>query len=686
MAYAMTVLLLILLTTNAVWAQAQIPISKLKGQSGTIHRNSSANNNISSTTLPDTVAADSTQQQQVKGVIPNDEEDPDTARHKVFMFHLSPLQVKIAHITAPTLDPSGSEAHDVLNAIMDGHYYLSKGIVGHQHYDVYPTYRSTTRWSYQPNVNIGYEKTPENVHYLQTQRPYTILSYGSSLKSEYVVHVGHSQNPLPRWNLSLDYKLINPDGIYSNTAAQNHYLDATTNYYTRDSRYQMYTGVIWQKYRIGENGGLADDEIFTSNRESNSASIPMRYYDRNSVYNTLDIFTHHTYNFVRQVERVYERMRMVPSESDSTLMDTLVYYDTVQPDPTHMLNKGVVGLDLTMQRSARRYIDSTTVFHYQGRFYWTNDAYPDYRRRNPLKLTVGVDAQLIHINERDSLKNQFGYLSPFAKAEWSLWRGVLRAKATTTVGGSYQKGDRHIDADYTFSLDSMRDVSAYFTMSAQAPDYIYYHYHSNGHRWDRETYDKKRLQRFGAKYQHKGLIDAELTASHINHDVWLEGDSTALHPVQSDKDYWLLQGRLTLRLRFWSWLHWDMQQMVQYSSDEQQLSVPVFASKNSIYADLYLFKHALRAQIGIDVRYHTRFYADNYSPTAGAFVRQHEIQVGNFFWGDIFANLQIKKATIYVKLGHVNALWESHPNYLLLPHYPGTYLGFYYGFIWKFFD
>ena len=114
--------------------------------------------------------------------------------------------------------------------------------------------------------------------------------------------------------------------------------------------------------------------------------------------------------------------------------------------------------------------------------------------------------------------------------------------------------------------------------------------------------------------------------------------------------------------------------------------VPLWASKNSIYADFHLFRRALRTQVGVDVSYHTAYYADAYDPSLGLFYRQDEMKVGNYIYADVFINLQIKRASIYVKAGHLNSLLESEAHYYALPHYPDNPFGLFYGMVWQFFD
>ena len=63
-----------------------------------------------------------------------------------------------------------------------------------------------------------------------------------------------------------------------------------------------------------------------------------------------------------------------------------------------------------------------------------------------------------------------------------------------------------------------------------------------------------------------------------------------------------------------------------------------------------------------------------------------DTEVGDYIWADVFLNLQVKRASIYLKAGHLNALWENRPRYFLLPHYPGQKFGLFWGLTWHFFD
>lgn len=651
--------------------------ANLNGQTGNRPRNGSNNPNNPFGT--DTAHADTS---ATKGLVFVEEVPDSILRHKVFLFFYQPRKVKLYEVWNPTLDPTGAQFCEPLDAL-NGNYYLGKGLTGHPHYAVYPSLTGIDM-QFQPDEHAGYAKSAGNVRLYQTFTPYSILGYSSSLNKDYLVHLAHTQNVAPGWNLAFDYRLIRPTGIYSGSSAKNHYLDVTTNYYSPDSRVQASGGIIWQKFNVDENGGLADDTYFTEQLQSNRAGIPVQLYNMGSVHKRLGAFGHASYNLVQQVDAYRERDSIVVTVvNDSvTKTDTLQVVDTIPVGTPHVLNWGVIGVDIDAGRNKRLFTDSTLWRESSASVYWTNDAYPDHRWRNPLKITLGIAARKrTAVIEGDTLTLS-SLLDPFACAEVAVGRGTITfdGDARGTMGFD-PIPDYRFSGAFEWPFDTARNTLLRLSAATQRRmphvRMIYDAYVDDG-----IELAAINSQHYGLRFTHKEMLDINLSASHLDHNVWY--DST-LAVIEGTQPLWLVQASVTARLHA-GWMHLDMQQLAQYSTDPIQMPVPLIASKNSLYADINLFRNALRAQIGVDLRYHTPFLCPSYDPATGLFVHQDRQLVGGYLWGDVFINLQIKRASIFAKAGHVNALWESSPTYFLLPHYPGQKFGLFWGINWNFFD
>ena len=678
--------------------QAQVaPIRTIGARPSSGSNSQSSPNPLSDTTQNTFPSADTS---ATKGLIFATDEPDSLLQQKVFYFHYDPRGVKINNLFNPSLNPTGAQFHDPIDA-HDGTYRLSTGVIGHPHLNLVPLFATGLAHSLQADEHEGYAKTPENLPLYQTFTPYSLLSYSSSLNKDYRLRLTHTQNVLPGWNVAFNYQLINPEGVFAHSAARNHYLDATTNYFSSDSRLQAVGGFIFQRFTIDENGGLSDDSYFTSGRQSNQEGLPMRYNNAGSTHLRHNAFAKLTYNLVRQVVGYRTRdslaVRIDSTANDSLRMqlDTIVLTDTLSPPSPRLLNLGVLGISANYNRHKRTaYMptmsDSTLWNLAEARLFWTNDAHPDYRWLNPLKITLGITPRYLSSHLLGDTLSALSILNPFAKIEFSTLDFTLAAEAELdntlrTLLPNVDQSDYHLNASANIPLgkDTTHFNHLNITLAHQRalPEL---------RMLCTSTTPLKPQQAWRSEIQFLRenadgwLPNANLTlrATHLSHHYWYD---SALTVHQGSDPFWLLQASFSANLKM-GFMHLDMQQLLQHSTDTPQLEVPLWSTKNSIYADLQLFRRALRLQLGLDLRFHTRFYAKCYDPASGLFLQQDEQKTGGYLWGDVFVNLQVKRATISIKAGHINALWEQHPSYLLLPHYPGQSFALTWNLTWHFFD
>lgn len=703
-------------------------ISDLSNISNSSTRSSNTTTSHSTASTPDSNAShssDSTASPESALGIEYHVDIPDSVlQASVFMFHRPSGQVKIMAIDHPSLRLSGAQFHDCLDGF-NGDYFLTVSELGHPHYSIFPSFSATPGLIFRRTLYPGYHKTPDNVVFYQAQTPYAVLSYNSSLDAAYQVHITHTQNINDHWNYALDYHLLNPDGSFSNSSALDHVFDFNTNYYSADARYQLSAGAIWHRMVLGENGGLSNPSGYFNKTFRSTSGIPVVNTSSMSFNNDVTLFARQSFNTVRQFQwyRPIKEQRIDTLIDSSTvqvpyfdsvtldslyrdsvvyttrheLVDTIIGFDTIQPNDPHIYNTGVFALELQYDRQKYRYAatDSSLYNQLSASLFWTNDAYMDHRWRNALKLYGGIRPQLswLRLNPAlysDTILRRMA-LYPFARVEISPWPAAeLKVYGETAPNLSEYNLDANLLFPFRDTLGhSKQSLSLRAVVKAYRPELIYYSqclYTANPISSNLRSVGVRKIE---ADYHREGLLDVHLSANHISHNVWfqevdLSGGSVTYQPQQASGSALLLQGRVNLYLSL-GWFHFDMQQHVQYSSDQQQIRVPLFASKNSLYTDFKVFHGALRLQFGADIRYHTKFYADAYDPTLGIFYRQDDQEVGNYLWADVFLNLQIKRATIYVKAGHLNTFLEQNA-YCIIPNYPAHQFGLFYGMTWKFFD
>lgn len=697
---------------------------------------------------------DSVANKQPEGIIYDTGTLPDSVlQSHIFSFGETVRDVKIRLLQNPTLLPTGLQSNDPLAAVEECHY-ASLGALGQVHQSLLfnPTF-PTICFAHDPLPY--YRQLMHKSRLFQAQTPYTLLGYGSSLDKDYQIHVVHTQNIRPRWNIAMLYDLVSRDGLYTNSGGTSHYLDLTTNYYSQDARYQMQAAIVYNRIRHAENGGVTNDT--TCWDYSQESGVPVNMYTAQNQWRDIEIRIHQSYNTVRQFERIREyEVAVVDSSSkdtnsslsrivDTNVTDTIartqkkektktiVLYDTIPAPRPSTFNSGVFALDISYSRHRRIFSDNqatswfynygtidTTFFfdstaHHQlaAEAYWTNDAHMQHRYSNPVVLTGGLRTQYdeVRFANPDDKTNEIN-ITQFASARLHVGRFLLVGNAEET-NGPRRLGDYHIDG--TLSLDFRNSNFSVSALSqAQSPDIIFYH-NEGVYNWSHSDYNKIKLQRIAAEYSYKkdrhrldlkaGVSDSaaststgktsafqisdfrfQVASSILSDNIWFNSE---MLPSQGSSTAMLLQADLCTHMHL-GWLNLRTHQMLQHSSDNDVIRVPLFASKNSLFADFKLFHGALRTQLGVDLRYHTKFFCDGWNPVLGAFYRQNEVEVGDYFIADLWLTLQVKRATIYVRASHLNAPIEKlagmQPSYFSIPHYPYENYTIYWGLIWRFFD
>lgn len=634
----------------------------------------------------------------------------------VYLYRMAPMHVKIDTIEHPSLEPDGVSLYDPLDAVA-APFALGVGGFGRPHLFLNPLQQLSTPL-YPMMVQQGYSQPVSQVLLFQVRRPFTSLRYGGSLNGDNQFQAIHSQNINPRWNVALDYTLYSRSGVYTRTALKNHYLDVTTSYFSRNNRYQLRSGILYRDYNQEENGGVPDVSHLSSSSSDTRAGVPVALYEASNHWGGVEAFAHQSYNTVRQITE--QRLRHIPvallsdtaAPSDSTALpaDSIVV-DTLYASPPHILNTGVFALDVDYGRHSRHYadlqppmgyyptyyystaevLDSTLSHQLSSRLYWTNDAYLDSLWRNPIKVFVGVKENIYSIDYSLLDSHRWSDLDLFAQSLIALGPTTLQLEGTLVKSSAHTDGDYQIQGLWQWPMAHGR-MQIHLSQSQQAPSWYYYQYRSNNYSWDNATLMSPQRRMASLLFcrqwcqsdslQRAFSTSLLLTALQQQGATWLGADYC---PHQTAASATLLQAQLQSQLSL-GWFHYQGNHLYQYSTSADHFRVPTFATKNSLYADFTLFHDALRVQTGLDLRYHTRYYADGYLPALSAFYRQDLVSVGNYLWADIFLTLKVKQASIYLRAVHLNALWEDAQHYMQLPHLPGQDFGLHFGVIWRFFD
>jgi len=135
-------------------------------------------------------------------------------------------------------------------------------------------------------------------------------------------------------------------------------------------------------------------------------------------------------------------------------------------------------------------------------------------------------------------------------------------------------------------------------------------------------------------------------------------------------------------------LHWDNIITYQTSSNQDVLPLP----KLNVFTNLYLqfmIARVLRVELGSCGTWFTKYYAPDFCPQLNRFaVQENEetrMELGNFPFIDIYANLHLKHARFFIMFSNETASSFDRKSFLT-PHYPTNRAVMHLGVSWNFFN
>lgn len=522
----------------------------------------------------DSATVDSSTVPELGSIVYNSkEESNEDLASLVHVFHYRPWAVKIEKMLHPDMEPTRVAYPNALDALDD--FYLGRGY-GQVHYSLY--YQPTTelRFCFLPDPFRAFSHTVQNLRFYQTRRPFTSLTYNSSIHEDFCVRVNHTQNIMPRWNFALNADFVKRDGVYTQDAVKDENLNFSTNYYSRDSRYQLQAGIIHTTYHQEENGGVLDDS--TCWLQTTRSGVAVELYKASNRWRNTAAFVHQSYNTVSQLEQLHPiRLTDVSTQSDS-----IIGYDTVMPARPRVFNTGVIGWDLQYVKQKHNYydgdpthfsyhfvdtartLDSTTTYLLTSRFYWTNDAYMHTHWHNPWIITLGITPEMawmptLSLAEGDTVPTFIGpnaiyqqyYISvnPFFSSHWRLGNNAGADIEGEMVCGSYRNGDYQLQASLSSFIGKRLQASLHAITQAQQPDFFYYQFSGNNAHWyyDKNFYNKQHTNQLKARAQ---LLRRHLSGM-LDGDLFTEKQSHTQYSVDSTSDMLSTKDRHLADIRYW---------------------------------------------------------------------------------------------------------------------------------------
>ena len=543
---------------------------------------------------------------------------------------------------------------------------------------------------YSPYPEFGFKAKhfgfleANDIKYSSVATPVTELYYKSTMTKGQSVDSFFTLNITPGLNFSIAYRGLRSEGKYINQLASTGNFRFTTNYNTKDFRYELKAHFVSHDIRNEENGGITtvsdfetadvrfDNrqrlEVYLTDAESflkANRIFADHIFRINSKAGNNNLFVAHQFNYENKFFQ-YSQPTIASTVGSSTVFrfgDSFAASDIAdQTRYNKMYNKAGLVYENTTLGKFKFYIDDFRSNYYYNRILIRDD------KTIPAALSRNI--------------NTIGGQYEYQKNKWS--GDFLLSRSITNQSLS------NLDAKLNYDLNEDYQFTFGYQILNKLPNDNYNLYQSSyvAYNWSEDFKNEKINVLTGAVLS--PWITASVQLSTLKDHLYFEDVAAAnnqqiIAPSQYGKTINYVSIKLNKEYKFGMF---GFDNTVLYQKVGQQdniLNVPELVTRNTIYITDYFFKKALFFQAGLTVNYFTKYLANEYNPVIGEFFVQNKKEIGNFPTVDFFINTKIQRTRIYVKAEHFNSALTGN-NFFSSPNNPYRDFTVRFGLIWNFFN
>lgn len=573
---------------------------------------------------------------------------------------------------------------------------------------------------FSPNMKPGfdpgfhsfdiYKFRVEDTKFYQTTRPYTEMGYMLGSKAEQMINIIHTQNITPSFNMALQYRLINAPGNLQNQNTSDNSYRINGDYQSRNKRYTAYGIIMVNKLLASENGGIQDDLLLNKGAPyTDRFIIPTRLSgDSTATRNPFNTRVT-TGNVYRESIYLY-RQQYDFGQSDSIIVNDSTVIRLFYPrfrlqhnftltNQQYEFRDFFVGSNkkkdyISFFDSSLLNIGDSVLYRDSWKKIENEFSIISFPEKNNLNQYIKAGAALENIsgtfNRADTAEETKKYYNAFLTGEY---RNRTRNQKWDIegIGRFYLAGLN--SGDYAFQVSLKRLISkklGYLELGFQnvnrTPSFIYNDI-SSFPTVTGGSLNKENITRIS------GSITNDAKSFTLAGEYYLTSNYTYFDSFYAARQ----EGTLFNVLHIWGKKHVQLSRVLhlyaevhlQQTAGNPPVHLPLFFTNNRLSFEGVYYKNMVYA-IGVEVRYHSPYKADNYSPFVGQFFYQDNFTISNRPEVNGFFDFKIKTFKAFVRLENLNSFARNTGSFgfnksnLTAQHYPQPGLWFRLGIWWTF--
>ncbi len=520
----------------------------------------------------------------------------------------------------------------------------------------------------------------DDINYYYMPTPFTELMYKTAFEQGQLLDAFFTVNTSKQFNFSIAYKGMRSLGKYQHILTSTGNFRFTTNYKTKNNRYNARAHIVMQDLFNEENGGIEDNDII--NFESGNPEFIDRsvfdpaFENAESVLDGKRFYFDHSYNLIQQKDSLSTNTLSIGNIV--SFEDKFYQFDQDSQNSffgdafvNSSLRDRVTLEDFYAEVNAKYYNNKIGLLKFNVTYNDFNYGYNSIVSLNGNQITNRLKGNVISVG--GEYKNKIGAF-------------LVHGKFGINVSGDFDGNFLNGKAEYNINNDA--EVEARININSRAPDYNFLLYQSDyiNYNW-KNNYNNIETRQLAFKLKSKKIIDIELDYTSIDNFTYFEKstvDNNLVRPNQSDEtiNYFRLKVNKDIRYN-----KFTLNNTIRYQNvldGEGIINVPEIVTRNTLYYSNHLFKRALFLQTGVTFSYFTKYNMNAYDPLLAEFYAQNENELGGFPRLDFFINAKIKQTRIFLKAEHFNSSITGY-NFYSAPNYPYRDFVVRFGIVWNFF-
>ena len=560
----------------------------------------------------------------------------------------------------------------------------------------------------------AFMQNESNMVSYQSVLPYSELRYVMTAgDKEQHLNVKFGRQFTPRLFVSFAFNTDLSPGQFKNNKSLNNYFWINAHYLTENKRYGAMAYWYRNKLEMGENGGIVNDEDYSSHTESDNSVINVNLNNATNFAVSSGIGCEQFFNLLSQKKQVKSS---TPTSVDSNLADSLIINDTLPIVPQTQTKARTFTLGRlchsfsylnnklyyneaspsaafyqpfdTLLNTAKS-TDSTVVRAIRNTLKWNSLGYQKYNDDIPFFVYAGISHGYYKVKSYDYLEGETVLARDYNQVGVSGGIIVNLFKSTRITGQGelitlgYQIGDFDLKGQWKqflgTSAKNFGQATFDIELKRQSANWFEERYHSNHFRWDND-FNAATYLTLNLKYNYKHYCIGVKQTS-INDLIYFGTDA---RPAQFDGMFSIREAYLSFYQNLGRF-EFEGFASLQKASNEEVMHLPLLLGQLKIGYSQPIFHKAATLHPSLTVRYFTKYYADAYMPATRTFYLQNDVQIGNFPFIDLAVALKVKKANIYVAYTNMFLLTGNY-NSFIAPHYPMRDSIIFIGVNWRLFN